>query len=120
MKLKQLEKMIEQLLKMTIEHQNQMTQMILNAEETVYIKSIPDNSFSEPFYYKVIRKKDKSAVSITNTKNDVSIENSEDFYDHVGFITKTLCSYKYEFIEREEYDAQYILLINLLNSINQF
>jgi len=84
---------------------------------TTYIKREPKNYWEQPTYYKVIQVSTEITKLVNVYQNEITIDEHEDYYHAIGFVTHTLCDGRYKIISREDFDKYYIEVAKMLNEL---
>ena len=85
---------------------------------TIYLKSLPEHPFSQPYYYKIIEVDKETTKTITVTKDSLDIDKDEEFFHQVGFIKQKQCNGESLEITKEEFELFYHTTIEKINNIN--
>ena len=83
----------------------------------IYLKNLK-STFYNPYYYKIVEVSKEVSKKLTVTQDSVDVEDSEDFFDTVGFVKNTLCKHEgCEEISRAEFDAFFIKTTKKINEL---
>jgi len=82
---------------------------------TIYLKQTGEWPLNgNNYHYKVTETPD-GCTTVNVTKDSISVDYDEDFFEQVGFIRKTLCEGRSKEITRMEFDTNYIKTVHKIN-----
>ncbi|WP_372938625.1 hypothetical protein [Seonamhaeicola sp.] len=84
---------------------------------TIYLKSIPTNSFSQIYYYKIVEIDKTTTMTMTVLKDSIDIDKDEEFFDQVSFIKNKQCEGNSVEITNDEFNEIYNRTLSKINNV---